>query len=186
MGFKSSELTRILGHLEVACPSPIPPVDVSDSRLDGLVRPSRRQCLDLLHRPIHGERRDGECPHNDCHSEELDPRRQRYLAFLPVDRQFHPFLEQFRDARHHTLGRLAAANEDVAVVRVSTKRKSPTLQFLVQLIKHYVAQQRTQRAALRRAFRGGDKTSRGHHAATQRQADQPDNPVVGHPLLHFV
>src|SRR5260370_699405 len=67
------------------------------------------------------------------------------------------------DRGHHPLAGAAAANIDVAVVRVTAEAVPPPGQFLVEIVEHEVAQERRERTApcLRRGRLCGVPSSTG-------------------------
>ena len=101
------------------------------------------------------------------------------LAFLAVDLQFEFLLDEFADTAHHPVRRFRRPDEDIAVIGVSAKLKSTSLQFLIQLVEHHVAEQRTQRTTLNRAFFSELHHTVHHHSATQNYPDQTEYPFVG-------
>ena len=61
-------------------------------------------------------------------------------AFLPVDLEMQPALEEFGDRGHHPLARGLGANIDVHIVGITAKAVTPCLQHLVQVVQKKVGE----------------------------------------------
>ena len=59
-------------------------------------------------------------------------------------------------------------------------------QFLVQVLQQDIRQQRTERPALRRAFRPRRNNAVGHHPRFEIPADEFEYPFVANLLRHFI
>jgi hypothetical protein len=63
----------------------------------------------------------------------------RYRALHLIDLQPQRLGQELRHGGHNPFAGAAAANIDVAIVRVTAKPVSTPAQFLVEIIKHEVA-----------------------------------------------
>src|SRR6516165_5666573 len=86
----------------------------------------------------------------DAESQEFALLRSRHRTFRLIDLQPQLLGQEPADRGHDPLTGAAAANIDVAVVRVAAKAVTPSGQLLVEIVEHEIAQEGRERAALRR------------------------------------
>ena len=100
------------------------------------------------------------------------------LASLTFSRSF---LIRNRLTEVHTLAGAAAANVDVAVIRVTAKAVTPSGQLPVEFVEHEVAQEGRERAALRRPLVHRADQAVFHHSGLEKRPDELEHTFVGHP-----
>src|ERR1700731_2335374 len=83
----------------------------------------------------------------DAEPQELALLRSRYCAFRLVDRQPQLLGQEPAHRGHHPVTGAAAANIDIAVVRVAAKAVTPSGQLRVEIVEHEIAQGGRERAA---------------------------------------
>src|SRR6266571_870511 len=108
----------------------------------------------------------------DTESKKLPLLRPRYRALLLVHLELKLLHDESRDALHHPLTRLFAADIDVAVVRVSHKAMSTALQFPVEFVEHEVAEQWRKRTSLRSPFHAWTDQPVLHYPGVQERSDE--------------
>jgi len=113
----------------------------------------------------------------EAEAEELAAKHTGNRALALVDRQVQPSVKPPQKL-HDPFARLAAANVNVAVVRIAHEAMAPAFQFLIHLIEQHIGQKRRQRPALRRAHHPLLDHAMVHDAAVQIGPDQADNPLV--------
>src|SRR6202011_5113614 len=85
----------------------------------------------------------------DAKPQELALLRSRYRALRLIDLQPQLLGQKPAHRGHHPFTGAAAANIDIAVVRVAAETVTPSGQLLVKLVEHEVAQKGRERTALR-------------------------------------
>src|ERR1700679_1392765 len=65
--------------------------------------------------------------------------RSRHRAPRLIHLELELLSDRSRNALHHPLTRLLAANVDVAIVRIPNKAMSPALQLPVEFVEHEIA-----------------------------------------------
>src|SRR6266850_2845917 len=158
---------RRFAEPEVAAPAP-------HIRSQHLHRPRQAHALGLLRdfsnpflKPLDSLRRDRPPNHGaigKTESKKLPHLRARHRALLLVHLELELLHDESRDALHHPLTRLFAANINVAVVRISNTALSPALQFPVEFIEHEVAEQGRKWASLRSSFHAWTDQPVLHHS----------------------
>src|SRR5260370_39731777 len=108
----------------------------------------------------------------DTEPEKLPLLRPRYRALLLVHLELELLHDESRDAFHHPLTRLFAANINVAIVRISHKAMSPALQFPVELVEHEVAEQWRTWTSWRSSLYAWADQPALHHPGVQKRPDE--------------
>src|SRR5262252_2046514 len=111
-------------------------------------------------------------------SEKLPLLRSRYRTLRLVHFEFELLRDESLHAFHHSLSRPFAANVDVAVVRVSNKTKTPTLQLPVEFVEHEIAEQRRKWTTLRSPLHARADQPVLHDSGIQECPDQFQQPLV--------
>src|SRR6201997_4473104 len=124
---------EILDHLQQTVPS-CPAGHVPDLRLEFGERLWRNAPLAPVIR--------------DAEPQEFTLLRSRHRAFRLVDPQPQLVGQEPAHRGHHPFTGTAAANIDVAVIRVAAKAVTPSGQLLVEIVEHEVAQEGRERTPL--------------------------------------
>src|SRR6516165_10598409 len=117
----------------------------------------------------------------DAEPQEFALLRSRHRAFRLVDLQPQLLGQEPAHRGHDPLTGAAAANVDVAVIRVTAKAVTPSGQLLVEFVKHEVAQEGRERAALRRPLVHRADQAVFHHSGLEKRPDEPEHTFVDHP-----
>ena len=104
--------------------------------------------------------------------------RTRYRALGRIDRELERVRQKPADARHDPFPCLSASDIDIAVVRIPAEGMAPAFQFPIQSRQQDVRQQRTERPALRRAFRPRGNDPLCHHPRFEIPADEAQDSLV--------
>src|SRR5580693_6742349 len=147
--FQVREHTRGLAEAEVATPSDEVWREVLDQLRQADPPCPAGQVPDLRLEFVEGFWRDAPLAPiiRDAEAQELALLRSRYCAFRLVDRQQQLLGQKSAHRGHHPFTGAAAANIDIAVVRVAAEAVIPSGQFLVEIVKHEVAQEGRERTA---------------------------------------
>src|SRR5262249_55428851 len=81
----------------------------------------------------------------EAEAQELPALRLIHRALGCIDPELEPMGEELFDAGHHPFAGPTAAHIDVAVIGIAHEAVAPSLQFLVQHIKHQIGQQARER-----------------------------------------
>ena len=83
---------------------------------------------------------------------------------------------------HDPVARPAAADVDVAIVRVATESMTSAFQFLVEFVEYQITQHRRKRTALRRTLRRRTDQPVFQHPRAYKPADEHEHACIGHPF----
>src|SRR5205085_3690064 len=120
----------------------------------------------------------------DAEAQELALLWSRYCAFRLVDLQPQLLGQKPAHRGHHPFTGTAAANIDVAVVRVAAKAVTPSGQLLVEIVEHEVAQEGSDWATLRGPLLHRADQAVFHHAGLEKRPDEFEHTFVGDPRRH--
>src|SRR4029077_15298661 len=139
--FQIGEHARGLAEAEVAAPSDEVWREVLDQLRQADPPCPACQVPDLRLEFVEGFWRDAPLAPviRDAEPQELALLRLRNGAFRLVDRQPQLFGQEPAHRSHDPFPGAAAANIDIAVIRVAAETMTPSGQFLVEIVKHKVA-----------------------------------------------
>src|SRR5271166_186916 len=180
--FEVCEDSRGLAETEVAAPSHDVWLQLFDQLLQ--TEPPRPAChvsdppLEFVERlwrdaPLAPVIRDAE-------PEKLSLFRSRHRALRLVDLEPQLVGQEPAHRGHDPFAGATAANIDVAVVSVPAKTVTASGQFVVEVVKHEIAQDGRKRAALRRPLVHRTDQTVFHHPGVEERPDEFEHTLIGH------
>ena len=117
----------------------------------------------------------------DAEPQEFALLRSRHRALRHVDLQPQLGGQKPAHQRHHPFSGAAAANIDIRVVGIAAEAETPAGQFLVEIVKHEIAQEGRERTPLRGARIHRTDQTILHHPGLEKSPDEPEHAFIRQP-----